>query len=275
MQCIGSLYQTRGVSIEIILVDNCSQDDTLKRVKTKFPSVKIIANNVNKGFAAAVNQGAFSCTGEKILIINPDAVIIGGSVRRMYDFININKKIGVLGCKILDSNYSIQFSARGFPDYMTPFFGRRALWSKLIPLNPITNRNLAAAHLMKKPEPVDWVSGAVMMVPAALFKGTGGFDQRFFMYWEDADFCLRLKKLGYLTYYFPQARAVHFTGCSSRKRHLLSSCNFYISAFKYYYKNIRVPCVWSLFTDIAALIGLFIFLLYGFVKASVNFIKNI
>lgn len=269
-ECINALLAEGDILQEIIVVDNASSDKTTERIKGSFKSsmerINIIENSDNKGFAKAVNMGARVAKSEKLLIINPDAVMVRGSLARLSDFMNAMPDAGVVGPRILDKNYSVQSSARGFPDFMTPFFGRQSIWSRLIPLNPITSRNLTDTHAVKEPCVVDWVSGAVMMVRTADFLEAKGFDERFFMYWEDADFCLQMKKRGFLTYYFPSAQAVHFTGCSSKKRKFFSALSFYLSAFKYYYKNIRPNSNLSVLIDLPACIGVFLFVLYSFIK---------
>lgn len=288
-ECIRALLAESESLKEIVVVDNASSDNTLQRIKEAFEKqsekmgvkLNLIGNSTNQGFAKAVNSGAKAVNmgskpekDEKLLIINPDAVIVKGSIAKMCSLLDENPEAGVVGCRILDKNYAVQSSARGFPDLMTPFFGRRAIWSRLIPLNPITNRNLTDTRSVKEACTVDWVSGAVMMVRRDEFLENMGFDEDFFMYWEDADFCLRMKKKGLLTYYLPSARAIHFTGCSSKKRKFLSSLSFYFSAFKYYLKNIRPDSILAFLVDIPACAGVFLFIAYSFIKTGLALISK-
>jgi hypothetical protein len=234
----GEIYLQNGIH-EIIVVDNNSSDGSADLVKKQYPMVELIENSENKGFGRAVNQGCAAATGDYLLILNPDSLVVGKGPQLMAEYMNCHPSIGVLGCRILNSDYSYQESARGFPDITTPFFGRTSIWSRIIPMNPLSSRNLPRVNELREPLAVDWVSGACMMISREVFNGFQGFHEGFFMYWEDADLCLRLKEAGYETVYFPDATVLHITGRSSAKFPFRSTLHFYRSAHLYYCRNMR------------------------------------
>jgi len=260
--CLESLRQSSGQEEtfktgigQVVVVDNASTDGTLEMLG-KYPWVEVAANDFNSGFGQAVNQGAALAKGKWLLILNPDSVVIGQGPGIMAEYLCAHPETGILGCRILDAGYAVQESARGFPNLTTPFFGRTSAWSRIIPMNPISRRNMPRVNEAREPMTVDWVSGACMMISRDLFLENQGFHSDFFMYWEDADLCLRLGRAGFDTRYFPGATVLHMTGRSSAKVPFRSTMHFYRSAFLYYRRNMRpVSAVPALAMDLVAALG--------------------
>ena len=143
----------------------------------------------------------------------------------------------VAGGLVRESDGSIQASARRFPNVTTGFAGRTSWLTRVWPSNVWTRRNLVAREDQRGPIEVDWVSGACMMVRRVAFEAVGGMDEQFFLYWEDADLCFRLRRAGWLTVYNPAVGITHFTGRSSALTRKQSLIAFHRSAFRYFFKH--------------------------------------
>lgn len=191
---------------EILIVDNDSSDDSVKIAK-KFESyVKVIETGENLGFAKGINLGAKQAKGKYVLFINPDTILKSGKLTDLISVFEKNEKAGVVGGKLMGGNGSPEKSAGRF-------FG--LLETLLIVLG--LDESFGIRFSPKKISRVDFVSGGFMMVDSQLFKKLGGFDENFFMYVEDMEFCFRVKKAGRETYFTPEVVLAHAgQGSSSR-----------------------------------------------------------
>ena len=145
--------------------------------------------------------------------------------------------VGIVGPLVREPDASVQASARRFPNVTTGFAGRTSWLSRVWPTNRLTRRNLLTREVLRDPVEVDWVSGACMMVRRTAFEAVGGMDEQFFLYWEDADLCFRLKREGWLTVYNPLVSVTHLTGRSSSRARRESLIAFHRSAFRYFRKH--------------------------------------
>jgi len=171
------------------------------------------------------------------LIINPDVELRAPVVPRLAACLDAHADVAIAGGLIREADGSIQPSARRFPDLSTAFGGRTSWLTRIRPDNPLTRRNLVTGGPLRGPMTVDWVTGAFIMIRADVFRALGGFDERFFMYWEDSDLCLRALRAGWTTMYEPRAEVVHLTGRSSRHAPVRSLMAFHVSAFRHYWKH--------------------------------------
>ncbi len=243
LKCIESIYKnTKGISFEIILIDNASGDGTVAAVERAFPEVKIIANDSNLGFAAANNQGIRIANGENILLLNNDTELKNEAIKLMLGRIRDDRQIGILTCKLLRHTGKTQKNCRSF--YKTPFdtlFGRASLMSRLFPGNPITKRNTLSDWSYDSARRVDWVSGACMMIKRKVFDSIGPLDERYFLYWEDTDFCKRASDAGWQIWFIPEAEIVHYTGQGGGTRSLwlklFTMSQMHYSAYYYFCKH--------------------------------------
>lgn len=229
VSCLKSIEASQGaLAIETIVVDNASTDGSRDEVRKDFPSVKLITNNSNPGFAAANNAGLKSAGGRYILLLNSDAELRRDSLKLLVDFMDSHPKTGAVGPRLVYSDGTTQPSADSFPNLMTDFlhlFGFR----RLIPGEAA--RRLAAPVLSRvggktvgtyfktysggfEPVEVDCVSGACLIVRAELIEKVGGLDPGFFMYMEDMDWCVRIKAAGALVFYLPEVEVIHHVGQS-------------------------------------------------------------
>lgn len=237
-QCLASLVEhLNGVEWDALVVDNRSTDGSDLRVAGFGPRVRLMRNAENIGFGRAINQGMAATRGPEVLLLNPDARLMANAVERLLDVLRTRGDCAVVGPGIIDEDGGVQGSARGDPDMLTGFFGRTTLLTRLFPKSAVARRNVVNAIEARPSETsveVDWVSGACMLVRRMAFDQVGGFDPRYFLYWEDADFCRRLRAMGLRTRYRPDASVVHTVGRSSRTAQRMAIRAFHESAYLYY-----------------------------------------
>jgi GT2 family glycosyltransferase len=183
-----------------------------------------------------MNQALTATSGRLVLIMNPDCRLMPGAFDALAAGLERSADCAIVGPKILDPGGAPQGSARGDPDMLTGLFGRTALLRRVFPWLRVSRRNVVddAADEGSASIVVDWLSGACMLARRTALASVGGFDERYFLYWEDADLCRRLRACGYHVKYVPAAAAVHEVGLSSRGLKARAIRAFHESAYLYY-----------------------------------------
>jgi N-acetylglucosaminyl-diphospho-decaprenol L-rhamnosyltransferase len=227
------------VDWQAIVVDNASQDGSEREALTHGPRVRLVRSEKNVGFASAVNHAAAATPDDLLLLLNPDAELAAGVVSSLIDELERFPECAIIGPGILNEDGSLQGSARGDPTVLTGLFGRAGRLTRMFPDSTLARRNVLAPELPpgETSREVDWVSGACMLIRRAAFDRCGGFDADYFLYWEDADLCRRLRALGCTIRYAPGLRVRHTIGQSSRTARPLAIRAFHASAFRYYRKH--------------------------------------
>ena len=223
-----------GRAWEAVVVDNASKDDSADIAAEFAPHARIVRNTTNVGFGRGINQGVSASNAPLVLIMNPDCRLERGAVATMRAELESHGPCAIVGPRVLDPDGSVQGSARGDPDMLTGLFGRTGPLRGLLPSSAAARRNVVTGASNRDSTVVDWVSGACMLVRRAAFDEVGGFDPRYFLYWEDADLCRRLRAHGHQVRYAPAAAAVHRVGQSSRTARAASIKAFHKSAYLYY-----------------------------------------
>lgn len=235
--CLGSLEQVCG-PVSVVVVDHDSDARAADELSRRFPDIRLLRQSGNDGFAAGVNLGARASTAPFILLLNPDCVVERNTCCALADWMEAHPDVAVAGPRIRNADGTVQPSARRFPDLTTAIAGRSSWLTKVMPRNPISRHNLPARDpSVTAAVDVDWVSGACMLVRREAFEAVGGLDEGFFLYWEDADFCRRLKQAGWRTAYVPSVGAIHIGGRSSRHAAHASLEAFHASALRLYRKH--------------------------------------
>ncbi len=239
-QCLDSLYEAKcGYRFEILVVDNHSSDDSCAMAQEYFPEVRIIKNRSNVGFARGNNQGISLAKGTYILLLNSDTKVLGGALGNMIRYLEENPEVAVVSPRLVYPDFSDQGVARTFPAPMNAVFGRRSLLTRLFPKNKYSRKYLVSrSHPSATPFEVDWVSGACLMARKGVIESVGLLDEQFFMYWEDADLCFRIKQKGWKVFCLPEAIVVHYEGRSTEKKtsgRLI--IEFHKSAYRYFRKH--------------------------------------
>ena len=221
---------------EIIIIDNNSGDDTLAKVSNISKRVKIIANSRNVGFGRANNQGFKVANGEFILVLNPDIILTEQTrVNDLCEKLLTDREIGIIAPRLIYPDGSVQESVRGFPNLLVQVIRVLKADRFFNDFRAFKNYMLLDKKLSTEIY-VDWVIGAFMLIRRDLLFEIGLFDTRFFMYMEDADLCLSLKRKGYKICYSPMFSAVHSYKRESSKSffsplryaHIKSSLKFYL-----------------------------------------------
>lgn len=210
---ITSLSVYRSKKTNIIIVDNASIDETFLSFKKLFPDIHIVKNRKNLGFAKAANQGAKIAKGEYLLFLNPDTVVNPETVQTIIKVLKSKKDAPIVGCKTFNKDGSLQPSCGNFPTISNIILDRIPILNKIFSTELIRNEKY-----YEKEQTPDWVSGAFFLVKKSIFEELGGFDEQYFLYVEDVDFCYRAKKAGYKIYYTPNASIIHFDQGKSKER---------------------------------------------------------
>lgn len=262
-QCLYSVRAAiAGMDVEVFVVDNHSSDGSVEYLRPRFPEVTFIVNEDNPGFAKANNQAIRQCTGEYILLLNPDTVIGEASIRTLCFFMDEHPKAGGLGVKMLDGHgVFLPESKRSFPSPWVSFckiFGLSALFpkSRLFARYSLPFLNKDNQHK------VDVLAGAFMMLRHEALDKTGLLDEAFFMYGEDIDLSYRIVLDGYKNYYVPE-RILHYKGESTKQGDAKYVKAFY-GAMLIFYRKYYPHSGWlmSFFIQFAILlkgIGAFLF----------------
>lgn len=253
-------------SYEVIVVDNASSDGVVGMLASEWPSVRVIEMGSNAGFARANNRGLAVARGRHLMLLNPDTVAHAGSLAALAAFLDATPRAAVAAPKLLYPDLTDQGTARSFPTAAAAIFGRRSLLTKLWPGNRWSRRYLAGrSRAGDEPFEVDWVSGAAMMVRREIVERVGGLDEGFFMHWEDADWCHRMKDAGAAVYCVPSSRIVHHEGGSRRGWPPAQLRAFHQGAYRYYAKHhapwwspLRYVAAAGLALRAAALIALYV-----------------
>ena len=216
--CLKSVYgQTRNINFEVIVVDNDSTDGSVEMVKTKFPQVKLIENPVNRGFAAANNQGMAIAKGRYMLLLNSDTVVLDNAIARTVSFADDNPKAAVVGCRVLNPDKTLQSTCFMFPSIINMFLSSSYLY-KLFPRSYIFGRERMTWWDRSDVREVNVVTGCFMLVRRKAIEQVGLMDEHFFMYGEETDWCYRFRKTGWKILFTPDAEIIHFGGASTRQR---------------------------------------------------------
>lgn len=213
--CVHSIVNNKSrLDIEIIIVDNLSTDESLKSIKINFSFISIIENSINIGFAKANNIGISNSSGKYLMLINPDVVLMEGCLDKIFDFMESNNSIGILGPKILTSDGKVQRSCMGFPTIWNTLC--RALYlDKIFPRVEIFGGLLLTYWNHDCNKSVDVINGCFWAVRRKAIENVGLLDETFFMYGEDIDWCRRFHDNGWDVVFFKNAEAIHFGGVSS------------------------------------------------------------
>src|SRR5258708_17223399 len=248
--CLTSLMQTEGRACEIIVVDNASADNSASMVAKEFPGVALIRNQQNSGFSKASNQGLRQAKGRYFLLLNPDTVVRAGAIGVMAEFLVSHVQVGAVTCKLVNADGTIQPSTSNRPGPVLLFFRLLGI-SRLVPGDWVrrwlsrtcglflgrTIRSYLTPYDAHDSVEVQNISGACLMLRREAVEQVGLLDERFFMYFEDMDYCLRLQNAGWKMFYLPQGEIVHLCGMSSGGRMRNYSAHSYRALFHFYKKH--------------------------------------
>jgi GT2 family glycosyltransferase len=213
--CLASVYmQTSGISFETYVVDNDSNDGSQDMIRTEFPRVRLIANNENKGFAAANNQAIRVADARYVLLLNPDTIVLERVIQKSVAYMDANLDVGALGCKVRWPDMTVQGTIFRFPGLLDLALDVLRL-PYLFESHPFFDRARYGAHDTDKARDVDCVAGCYMLVRMGTITKAGVLDEDFFMYGEEMEWCWRIWKSGVRIVYYPGASIIHLKGQST------------------------------------------------------------
>jgi GT2 family glycosyltransferase len=233
-ECLAALERQAGAGVEIVVVDNSSSDDAVEPPR---PDERWRLHQAadNLGFGAACNLGASLTSGDYLVFLNADLVLDDRACASLRKVAEENPRTAVIGPRIYGAGSKIELSARSFPSLSTGVLGRSTLATRL--LRPLARPpKQVSSALGDQTTVVDWVSGACMLVRRQAFEEVGGFDEGYWMYWEDADLCRRLRDRGWGAMLCVEATARHSTGSSGRSERTIEA--FHSSAARYYERHV-------------------------------------
>ena len=235
--CLRSIEENKPrEEFEIIVVDNASTDGSVDTIKKDFPDVKIIANSENSGFSAANNQAIRTAKGQYIFLLNPDTIVYPNSLDTLITFLDDHTDVGACGPKFLGSDGEVHFSVGYVPTFRSLIYGRTFLRS--LGVFRRRHKELTARNFnFERTADVDQLSGAALMVRRPVMEEIGLMDESFFMYYEDVDLCLRIRKAGFKIVYVPESVITHIGGRSSGQVSARRRIMLYRSLFVYFRKH--------------------------------------
>ncbi|HMB69017.1 MAG TPA: glycosyltransferase, partial [bacterium] len=208
-RCLATISES-GTSrpYEVIVVDNASSDGSPQMVEREFPQARVLANGENCGYSRAVNQAIREARGRYVLVLNPDIEVIPGAIDVLAAHLDAHSETGIAGGKLLNPDGTLQYSCRTFYTFST-LLHRRTPVGKLFPNSRVVRDHLMMDWDHESEREVDWMLGACLMVRTDAIRDVGLMDERFFMYFEDVDWCYRMKQHGWKVVYVPAARMRH------------------------------------------------------------------
>jgi len=225
-----------GWQVEILVIDNASSDGSPEMVRDEFPQAHLIANDENRGFTAANNQGLARSQGRYLLLLNPDTEIVSDALATMVGYTQANPQAGALGPRLLNTDGSPQSSRRRFPTFTTALVESTVVqewWDD----NRILRRYYMSDTDDDVVQHVDWVVGACLLVRRQAYEQVGGLDEGYFMYSEELDWCRRIKDAGWEIVYLPSAAVLHHEGKSSEQVVPARHIYFQSSKVRYFRKH--------------------------------------
>ena len=237
--CLASLAEERALGpLEVIVVDNASNDDTGYAVATEFPWVQLIVNRTNAGFARAINEGLAFARGDYLLLLNPDTVVPAGTIGRAVAELAAHPRVGMLGCKLVRPDGSFDHACkRGFPTVLSALYYFTGLAGHF-PDSP-RFAQYTAAHLgIDETGRVDAINGAFMLVRRSAADDVGELDERYWLWAEDLDWCHRFWEKNWEVLYWPEVEVVHLKSASvGEHRSLRLNFAFHRSIWLFYKKH--------------------------------------
>jgi len=215
--CLESInFHRCTLSVEVIVVDNGSDDGTVEVIHSSFPGVELIQNPVNRGFSVGTNQGLRVAHGRYVLLLNSDTVLLDDVLDNTVAFADRNADVGAVGCRVVNPDGSLQCSCMTYPGLLNLAISGLFL-SKLFPRSRLFGREAMSWWDYDAVQDVDVVMGCFMLVRRAVLNEVGVLDERFFFYGEEVDWCLRMEQARWRRVFVPFGQIIHDKGASTKR----------------------------------------------------------
>lgn len=235
-QCLTSIHRGMLPAVEVLVIDNASSDGTPDLIRTQFPSVDVHCNRRNLGATKALNFGFARARGEFILKLDADTELMNDCTARLLEFLDRHPDVDLVAPRTFNTDGTIQETARHFPGALSGIFGRQSTLTRWFPNNPISRRYLARQFLAAtEPFEVDQVGGAFMLFRRRLLSEVGFLDEGYYHYWDDSDWCCRLRAADKRIFCVPAAEIFHHEGNARGKRKRPKRIwMFHYNAYRFY-----------------------------------------
>lgn len=240
-ECLTSLFHSgglEGLNAEVLLLDNEGGDGTLEMVRAEFPEVQIVENTENLGFARGNNRLAAESQGRYLLLLNPDTVVSQGTLARCVAFLEAQPaEVAGMTCRVESADGTLQRDCSR--RFVTPWseISRAFLLDRIFRNNPLFNPEPIPGWDRADTRPVEAVLGAFILIRREAWETVGGLDERFFLMYEDMDWCKRVSDAGRKLIFWPEERITHYGGGSWRHEKIATYANSHRSALQYFEKH--------------------------------------
>lgn len=233
--CLDSII--RENPSEIIVVDNASTDGSVGMITEEFPSLNLVRLSKNIGYGSAANRGVEKCRLDYVLLLNSDTIVKPGAFRALIDYLEAHESAAIIGPRIINPDGTPQTSCFHFPTPLHILLYLSNFYRFILKIPIVRKRSLQASAGDHLPAVVPWVLGAALAFRREEFASVGGFDESFFMYFEEVDLCYRLARKGRQTHYAPVAEIIHIGGASTQQQRDEMNMQYFASLARYYRKH--------------------------------------
>lgn len=214
-QCLRALHSSvLPFRLEVIVVDNGSHDDSARVTAREYPEAQYIGLNTNTGYSAGNNRGLEKATGEYLMILNPDVAVFPSAIERLVDYMEAHPKVGIVAPKLVNPDGSTQLSGALFPSFWIPLW-RRSTFGKYPGPRQRIRQYFIDGWDRTSSRPVGWALGACLVIRRQAFTQIGLLDERYFLYYDDIDYCRRAWEAGWEVHYDAEAEMVHYLSRTS------------------------------------------------------------
>jgi N-acetylglucosaminyl-diphospho-decaprenol L-rhamnosyltransferase len=236
---VRACLATIPADTEIALVDNGSSDDSVTMVRDEFPTVTVLENEQNVGYGSAANQGVRACDAEYVLVLNSDTLLRPDALNQLAAHLDRHPRVAIAGPRLWNGDGTVQHSRFPFPGTLAWLLENEPVVAVAAWIPPVRRRLLCFSPAVVAPVP--WVLGAALAIRREAFDEVGGFDDAFFMYYEEVDLCLRLRRAGWDVHYVPQAEVVHLGSASTSHVRAAMAVEHFRSTLRFYRRYYRGP----------------------------------
>jgi GT2 family glycosyltransferase len=232
--CLATVHEE--VPNEVVVVDNASTDGSAKMVRDCYPATTLYCNANNVGYGTAVNQAMARCTSKYVLVLNSDTLLQSGALEALADYLDSHPRAAIVGPRLLDNDGTLQPSCFPFPTPFSTLVGNTTL-NDLFNNVPILRSHYLPAWPHNAERLVPWVKGAALAIRREAFESVGGFDESFFMYFEETDLCFRLRHAGWQVWFAPITSVIHAGGASTSQFRTDMAVQFFTSLRQFYQRH--------------------------------------
>lgn len=243
LKCVASIFKhTKNISYEIIVVDNASNDGSANALRDTFRQeiqqgkLLVIQNAQNKGFSKANNQGLYEAQGEYVFFMNPDMEFIENTPLILRDYLKNNPEVGIAACRLLYGDKTIQPTVKNDPTLLSQVFIALKL-HHVLSFTPTLKQFLAKSFDYNHPAFVEQVMGACIFMRTADMRYLNGWDEDYWIWWEDIDLCKRIRNKGKKIAYRPETSIIHFEGKSFEQQQSVTKQKRFLKGISLYFKK--------------------------------------